>query len=68
MNKYLVKCNIDTQDGDSDTVDYTGNLFDNFEDAQKEFEKAIDEANQFGFINYAYITEVDVNEDKETKE
>lgn len=58
MNKYIVKCNIDTQDGDNDTVDYTGNLFDNFEDAQKEFEKAIDEANQFGFINYVYITEV----------
>ena len=65
ISKCKVKCNITLSDGDTDTVDYTGNEYINFEDAQEEFEKAVDEANQFGFINYAYITEVEY-EDKET--
>lgn len=65
ISRYKVKCNITLSDGDTDTVDYTGNEYINFEDAQEEFEKAVEEANQFGFINYAYITEVEY-EDKET--
>lgn len=58
MGKYVVMCNIDLPDNDNSTEYYSGIEHDTFEDAHAEWEKAIADKEQFGFINYAYIEEV----------
>lgn len=62
--KYKVM--VDIYPEDNMAVDYTGVLYDTFEDAQEEYKQALSDQEQFGLINYAYITEVHINEDKKT--